>query len=161
MAAGDPVFGTRTAIANISRLHSDTSNLATAFGEIDNATTPKGDYHIHIVVPISSSATAGTYDLYLVESQDGAEWTDNIDPATDSDYADYVKDARWVASAPTVYDNSPAGARVEVEFHFKVSEIVGWPAPPYFGFVLVNKSGQTIPASGADGDSMSIGVASS
>lgn len=161
MSAGDPVFGTRTALVNVSRLHSDTNGLATAFGEIDNAATPKGDYIVHLVVPINSSATAGTYDLYLVESQDGAEWTDNIDPATDADYIDFIKDARHVQSAPTVYDNSPAGARTEVEFHFRVSEITGWPAPPYIGFVLANRSGQTIPASGADGDSQSIGVASS
>lgn len=159
MSAGDPVFGTRTALANISRLHSDTNALATAFGEIDNNTTPKADYLVHLVVPISSSATTGTYDLYLVESQDGAEWTDNIDPATDADYADFIKDARFVRSAPTVYDNSPAGARTEVEFHFRVTEVTGWPAPPYFGFVVKNASGQTIPASGADGDTQSISIA--
>ena len=160
MSAGDPVFGTRTALANVSRLHSDTSGLATAFGEVDNATTPKGDYLIHLTVPINSAATAGTYDLYLVESQDGIEWTDGIDPATDADYVDFIKGARLVVSMPTVYDNTPTGARTQVRAHFKVSEIVGWPAPPYFGFVLVNRSSLTIPASGADGDSMSISVAS-
>lgn len=161
MSAGDPVFGTRTALANVSRLHSDTNGLATAFGEVDNATTPKGDYNVHIVIPISASATAGTYDLYLVQSQDGTEWTDNIDPATDSDYVDFIKDAILIRSAPTIYDNSPTGARTEVEFHFNVAQYTGWPAPPYFGFVNKNSSGQTIPASGADGDSMSITIAAS
>ena len=158
MAAGDLVYGTRTALANVSRLHSDTSNLATAFGEVDNTTTLALDYHIHIVVPISASATTGTYDLYLVESQDGTEWTDNIDPATDADYADFIKDAKLVRSASTVYDNSPTGARTEVEFHFNVLDLCSFP-PPYFGFVNRNASGQTIPSSGADGDSMSIKIA--
>ena len=159
MSAGDPVFGTRTQLANISRLNSDTNALATAFGEIDNSASPKMDYLIHIVIPINSSATAGTYDLYLVESQNGAAWTDGIDPATDADYADFIKDSRFVRSAPTVYDNSPSGARTEVEFHFRVTEVCAWPAPPFFGFVCKNSSGQTIPASGADGYSQSISVA--
>jgi hypothetical protein len=158
MAAGDVVYGSRTALADISRVHSDTANLATAFGEVDNSSVLALDYHIHIVIPISSSATTGAYDLYLVESQDGTEWTDDIDPATDAAYADFVKDAKLIRSAPTVYDNSPTGARTEVRFHFNVIDVCPFP-PPYFGFVLVNKSGQTIPASGADGDSMSIKIA--
>jgi hypothetical protein len=158
MAAGDLVYGTRTVLANISRLHSDTNNLATAFGEVDNSATLALDYDIHIVVPISSSATAGSYDLYMVESQDGAEWTDNIDPATDSDYADAMKDAILIKQAPTIYDNSPTGIRTEVEFHFRLGDYVSFPSK-FFGFVLVNKSGQTIPASGADGDSQSIKIA--
>lgn len=158
MAAGDLSYGSRTALANISRLHSDTNLLATAFGEVDNTTTLALDYHIHIVVPISASATTGTYNLYLVESQDGAEWTDNIDPATDSDYADFIKDAKLIRAAETIYDNSPTGARTEVEFHFNITDVCPFP-PPYFGFVLKNSSGQTIPGSGADGDSMSIKIA--
>lgn len=160
MAAGDLVYGTRTALADVSRLNSDASAVATAFGEIDNSSTLALDYHIHIVVPINASATTGTYDFYLVTSQDGAEWTDNIDPATDADYADFVKDARLIRSAPTIYDNSPSGARTEVEFHFNISELCPFP-PKYFGFVCVNKSGQAIPSSGADGDSMSIKIATS
>jgi hypothetical protein len=158
MAVGDIVYGSRTALANVSRLHSDTNGLATAFGEIDNTTTLALDYSIHLAIPISASATTGTYDLYCVASQDGAEWTDDIDPATDVDYTDFIKDARWVRSASTIYDNSPAGARTEARFHFNITEIFPFP-PPYFGFVLKNSSGQTIPASGADGDSMSIKIA--
>lgn len=161
MAAGDPLFGTRTALANVARLHGDADAYATAFGEVDNNTAPKSDYMIHIKVPINTSATTGTYDLYIVESQDGAEWTDAIDPATDAAYADFLYDARFVKSARTVYDNSPSGARTSVEFHFRVSEYTGYPAPPYFGFVLKNSSGYAIPGSGADGDYQSISLATS
>ncbi len=103
MAAGDLIYGTRTALANISRLHSDTNNLATAFGEVDNTSALALDYSVHIVVPINASATTGTYDLYLVESQQGSEWTDDIDPATDADYADFVKDAKLIRSTSTIY----------------------------------------------------------
>ena len=160
MAAGDLAYGTRTALANVSRLHSDASGVATAFGEIDNTGEKAIDCLIHLAVPINASATAGTYDLYLVESQDGAEWTDNIDPATDADYADFVKDAIFLRAAPTIYDNSPTGARTEAEFHFRLGDYVSFPAP-YVGFVLVNRSGQAIPGSGADGDSMSLKIAAS
>ncbi len=69
-----------------------------------------------------------------------------------------MKDAQLIRAAPTVYDNSPTGARVEARFHFNITDICPFP-PPYFGFVLVNGSGQTIPASGADGDSVSIKIA--
>lgn len=158
MAAGDPVFGARTALANSSRLHSVPNNEARAFGEIDNASTPKGDYHIHLVIPISSSSTSGQYEIYGIESQDGAEWTDNIDPTSDTgNVAAKLADAVLFEVATTVYN---ATTRPEVELHFKASDVFGYPAPPYFGFVVVNKSGQTTPASGADGDSMSIGTAS-
>lgn len=159
MAAGDPVFGTRTALANTSRLHSVANNEARAFGEIDNDTTPKGDYSIHVVVPISSSATASTvyYELWMVESQDGAEWTDNIDPTADTgNVAAKIKDAVRIGAQEMSYN---ATTRTEVEFHFNIADYRSVPAP-FFGFVWVNKSGQTSPASGADGDSRSIGIAS-
>lgn len=162
MAANDPVFGTRTVLANISRINSEASGSACAFGEVDNATSPKGDYLIHIVIPLTSSNTSGTVDLYMVESQDGTEWTDNIDPSgSDSDWSDFLDDARFVRSANGIYDNSPTGARTEVEFHFKVSEVCGWPAPPYFGFVIKNSTNAAFGSSGSDGDSMSISIASS
>lgn len=161
MAAGDPVFGTRTALANVSRVNSEANGSAAAFGEINNATAPKGDYHIHIVVPLTSSNTTGTLSLFIVESQDGSEWTDNIDPATDSDWSDFIDDAVLVDVVSGIYDNSPAGARTEAEFHFKVSDVLGWPAPPYFGFVLLNGTNAALGSSGSDGDSMSISVAAS
>lgn len=155
MAAGDLVLGTRTALANISRLHSDANGVATAFGEVDNSTVLAANYSIHIKVPINSAAVAGSYDLYMVESQDGAEWTDGIDPSgTDSDFTDFLKDAIPIKSSETIYDNSPTGARVYVEFHFQIQQYVPV-AAAYFGFVLRNRSAQTIPASGADGDSQS------
>lgn len=162
MAAGDMVYGTRTVLANVSRLDGDANNYATAFGKIDNTSTLALDYHIHLKLAISSSATTGTYDLYLVESQDGSEWTDGIDPATDTDYADFVKDAKFIKSMQTVYDNSPTGARVYAEIHFNITDIVPFP-PAYFGFVRVNKSGQTTPSSTTlcDGDSQSIKIATS
>ena len=158
MAAGDVVYGTRTALANVSRLDSNANNVAEAFGEVDNSTTVALDYHIHLVVPISSSATTGTYDLYLVESQDGIEWTDNIDPATAGDIAGQISDAKLIASMSTVYNGTN---RTEAEIHFNISPLVGGIIPPFFGFVLSNKSGQTIPASGSDGDSVSLKIAAS
>ena len=161
MAAGDVVYGTRTALANISRLDGDTANLTTAFGEIDNTTTKALDYLIYIEVPISSSATTGAYYFYLVVSQDGAAWTDHIDPAADIDYTDFLKDARQIRAVPTIYDNSPTGARTSVAFHFNVLEIMpGYAVPPFIGLVCVDKSGQTIP-SGSVGYYVPIKIATS
>lgn len=150
MATGDITRGTRTALANVTRLHSNADGVAEAFGEIQHAGAI--GQNIHLVVPINSSATGGTYDLYVVESQDGAEWTDNIDPATSGDVASKLSDARLIASADTTYD---ATHRTEAEFHVPVSAFA---TADYIGFVLLNNSGQTIPASGADGDSVSLKV---
>lgn len=162
MAAGDVVYGTRTVLANVSRLHSAANNVAVAFGEIDNTTLLALDYEVHLVIPINPSATAGTYQVFLVSSQEGTEWTDDIDPANATDYADSVKDARPVRAMSTVYDNSPAGARTEARIHFFVSEIFpGAAIPKYIGILVINKSGQSIPAAGADGDSVSIKIATS
>lgn len=140
-------YGTRTALANISRLHSNTDGTAEAFGEINNSAGAHG-INIHLVIPINSSATGGTYDVYLVESQDGAEWTDNIDPATSGDVAGKISDAKFLASADTTYN---ASDRTEAEFHIHIPFTV---TAQYIGLVLDNNSGQTIPASGADGDSV-------
>lgn len=150
MAAGDITYGTRTALSNVSRLHSNADGVAEAFGEIQLA----GEIgsNIHLIVPINASSTGGTYDLYLVESQDGAEWTDNIDPATSGDVAAKLSDAKLLDSVETIYN---ASNRSEAEFHVMVS---GLSSAQYIGFVLVNDSGQSIPASGADGDSQSIKV---
>lgn len=144
MAAGDITYGTRTALPNVTRLHSNTNALAEAFGEI--ALAGEIGISIHLVIPINSSATGGSYDLYLVESQDGVEWTDNIDPATSGDVAAKRSDAKFLASVDTTYN---ASNRTEAEFHVVIS---GLASTKYVGFVVENNSGQTIPATGADGD---------
>lgn len=140
-------YGARTALANVDRLHSNTNGTAEAFGEIQNS----GGGHainIHLAIPINSSATGGTYDLYLVESQDGIEWTDNIDPASAGDIAAKISDAVPLASIDTTYD---ASNRTEARFHISLPSTS---IAQYVGFVVDNNSGQTIPASGADGDSV-------
>lgn len=141
-------YGSRTVLANVSRLHSVANTQARTFGEINNS----GGGHainIHLVAPINASATGGTYDLYLVESQDGSEWTDGIDPTTDTgDVAGKIADAKFLASFDTTYDGTD---RTQIEWHGTVS---GISRAQYIGFVLVNNSDQTTPASGADGDSV-------
>lgn len=140
--------GTRTALANVSRLHSVPDGQARAFGEVDCS----GGEHaleLHLLIPINSSATDGTYDVYLVESQDGAEWTDDIDPTADTgDVAAKLSDARLLASLDTTYH---ATNRPNAELHLSVP-LIG--RPSYAGLVVVNNSQQTTPASGADGDSV-------
>ena len=143
MAAGDITRGARTALANVSRLHSNANGVAEAFGEVDTGVSVAID--VHLVVPISATAIGGTYDLYLVESQDGAEWTDNIDPASAGDVAAKRADATHLVSVDTVYN---ATHRAEARFHVGV-DLLG--RPQHLGFLLVNASGQAIPATGAAG----------
>jgi len=150
MATGDITFGARTALANVSRLHSIATGTAQAFGEIE--TLGEIATSIHLTVPISASAVLGTYDIYLVESQDGIEWTDNIDPANAGDVFNKIADAKFLHSSHTVYE---ATNRTESKIHFQVSN---YNTAKYIGFVLSNSSGQTIPATGADGDSVAYTV---
>lgn len=156
MAAGDVTFGSKTALANIDRLNGNTDGVAEAFGELGPITAL--DYDIHIIVPVHASATGGSYTLYMVESMDGAEWTDNIDPASSGDVADKIADAKVLKVSGTVYD---ASHRTEVEFYVKAAQLGGGFTSAYIGFVLLNDSGQPIPGSGADGDSMTIKIAAS
>ncbi len=150
MAAGDITYGTRTVLAFVSRLHSNTDGVAEAFGEIQGA----GEIgnNIHLIVPINSSAVGGTYTLYLVESQDGVEWTDNIDPNTAGDIAAKISDAKPIKTVSTIWNTTN---RTDAEFHVQVPMLS---TAEYIGFVLLNSSGQTIPASGADGDSVAYTV---
>ena len=161
MAAGDLIYGTRTVLANLSRLQSLANGQARTFGEVDNSADLAMDYDIHFLVPINTVAVLGTYDFYLVESQDGAEWTDGIDPTADTgDVVEAIKDAILIRGAETIYDNTPTGIRTQVEFHYKMSDRKAFPSK-FFGFVMVNNSGQSVPASGEDGDSQSIKIATS
>jgi hypothetical protein len=151
MAANDVTYGTRTALSNVDRLNSNVAGVAEAFGEIVGA--GELGLNVHITIPIHASATNGSYDLYLVESQDGVEWTDNIDPATSGDVAAKLNDATFIKSASTIYN---ATNRTEARFHINLSMLTN---AKYVGFVLVNKSSQTIPAAGSDGDSVTIKIA--
>lgn len=147
MAAGDITYGTRTALSNATRLHSIPDGQGRTFGEIQGAGEIGID--IDLVIPINSSAVGGTYDIYVVESQDGAQWTDSIDPTADTgDVAGLVSDARFVASVDTTYN---ASTRPQAELNFLIPMTV---RAQYVGLVVVNNSGQTTPGSGASGNSV-------
>lgn len=145
-------YGTRTVLADISRLHSLADGAGVAFGEINNSAGAHG-INIHLTIPINSSATGGTYDVYLLESQDGAEWTDGIDPATSGDQSAKLSDATLIHQSDTVYN---ASNRANAVIHEHIPMIS---SAQYIGIFVVNNSGQTTPASGADGDSVAYTVA--
>lgn len=153
MAVNDITYGTRTALADVSRLHSIADGVGVAFSEI----TGGGELgiNIHLVVPINASAVGGTYDVYLCESQDGAEWTDNIDPATTGDQVAKLSDIDLIFSASTIFN---ASNRTEARFHIQIPMLASTKS---IGLFLVNNSSETIPASGADGDSVTYKIASS
>lgn len=142
-------FGTRTTLANTTRLHSLASTSATTFGEIDN-TSGLHAYNIHLVIPIAATSTSGSYDVYLVESQDGVDWTDNIDPTVDTgDVVGRITDATFLHSATAIYN---ATDRTEAEVHLQIPAMN---TGAYFGLVVHNTSNAAIPASGATGHSVS------
>lgn len=147
MAAGDITRGSRTAIPNIANLDSGVTNgVAETFGEIDVGTSGAIAINLHFKIDIAASS-AGTYTLYLLESQDGAEWTDDIDPTADvnTDVAAKLADAKHLRTVDATYD---ATNRLNAEFHVGIN-LIG--KAGNIGFVLLNNSGQTIGA-GCDGD---------
>ena len=151
MATNDVTYGTRTALANVSRIDSIVNGWAVTFGEIIGSGAISEE--IHISIPVPAASTGGTFDLYLVESQDGAEWTDNIDPTVDTgDVSGKISDARYLKSSDTTYNVTN---RASVRFHVLIPMAA---SAKFIGFVLVNNSGQTI-ATGSDGDSVARTIA--
>lgn len=147
MAAGDITYGSQVALPNISRLQSIADGQARTFGEIVGAGEIGND--IEMELPINSSSTGGTYDVYVVESQDGAEWTDDIDPTVDTgDVAGLISDAKFVASVDTTYNVT---TRPSAKFNFLIPMTV---RSQYVGLVVVNNSGQTTPSTGFSGSSV-------
>lgn len=150
MASGDITYGTRTVLANITRLHSLAVGEARTFGEILGA--GEIGINIRLFVPITSTAV-GTYDLYVVESQEGTEWTDGIDPtSTATDVADLISDAKLIKSTDATYVMT---TRQQAQFHVQLSMLS---LAKSVGLVLVNNSSQIIPASGSDGNSVTYKV---
>lgn len=147
MAAGDITYATAVNVTDVSRLNSNANNVAEAFGEINCEEVAEINNspfaHFHLVVPIHASATGGRYTLFLVQSLDGALWTDGIDPATSGDIAAKLADALYIDSQSTIY-NATNRANVAFDFSLNLLELAQW-----IGFVHLNESGQTIPATPA------------
>lgn len=152
MAANDITYGPPVALPNVTRLNSIADSAGVAFGEIAGA----GELGNNIVltIPINASANSGTYDVYLCESQDGTIWTDGIDPATAGDQSAKRSDVVYQYSASTVYD---ASNRTEATFHIQIPMLV---STKNIGIFVVNNSGQTIPSTGASGNSVPYTIAS-
>jgi hypothetical protein len=163
MAAGDLVYGTRTPLANVSRLNSLTNGQAKAFGEIDNTALKALDYNINLEIVLGSAGTTagGQVELYMVESQDGVNWTDGIDPTTATgDVAAQIKDAILIDVFDAQYVTT---TRTTIKFHFNICEFVDYPAE-YFGFVVRNlqlPNTTALAASGHLGNSASRKLATS
>ena len=150
MAVGDITRGTPIPLANIGFLDNLGNSLAVAFGEIETA----GELalNIYFSIAISPAASGGTYDFYLVESQDGTNWTDNIDPASSANVQPNIADALLLKSSPTIFTVT---SRTVVKFNISISMLN---RAKFIGFVLSNKSSQNIPASSSEGDSVTLKV---
>lgn len=133
---------------------------AIAAGEIEtSATVDAIDYLIHVQIPIGTAvATGDTVTIYGVESIDGVNWTDGIDPANapSGPLAEDIRDARLL-SVIDAFHTSAEPVTVEATFH------VGqyYPSiPPYIGFVFQNDTSGAI-TSGVSATYVSITVSAS
>lgn len=150
MAAGDITRSTPAALDSIANLNSLATGEAQPFGKI----TTNGEIalNIYLSIPIHASAVGGSYDLYLVESQDGTKWTDGIDPATAGNIQSRISDALFLKSISTIYNVT---TRPEAKIHLPIQLLN---RAKYIGFVLSNKSLQTIAATGSEGNYVTLKV---
>ncbi len=148
MAIGDITYETPIALPNLTRLESLATGEAVAFGEIANA-DPDGPIkqNIQLFVEITSGSVA-SYDLYMVESQNGTLWTDNIDPNTAGNVFAKIFDAKLITSMSTIYNVTN---RASISINFTVDM---FSSAKFVGFVFVNLSSQTTPGSNAAGNSI-------
>ncbi len=147
------IYGTRTAFVNNSATELDARSDGDliGFGKIDNsptATDAVPDYHIHLAIPVATAATqGGSWDVYLVESQDDTEWTDNISPTATSNQSAKLQNAKLIRS----YEAGATGsATTTIRDHFSVAGFVV-NMPKTVGFLMHNNSGQTA-TNGFDAD---------
>lgn len=150
-------YGSRTALTNNSPTDLDgrSSGSLTGFGRIVNTATDgdgKLDYHIHLAMPIATGATdGGVFRVYLVESQNGTEWTDGISPTATSDQTAKLQNAKLIRT----YNAGGTGSgTTTLRDHFNVAGYVV-NMPQYVGFLFKNSSGQTA-TNGFDADYQSI-----
>lgn len=146
MAAGDITYGIQAPLADITRLDNLLNGEARVFGKI--ALAGEIGQSIELNVPISPSATSGTYSVFLVESQNDTTWTDDIVPTNTGNVAAKIADAIFLQNVDTTY-NATDRANVKV-----LIDIDCLRTGKFLALVLLNQSGQTIPA-GAAGNSMS------
>lgn len=150
-------YGTRTALSanSATELDARTTGSLIGFGKIINTATGEDgqiDYHIHVSIPLATAATqGGTYAIYMVESQDGTEWTDRISPTATSDQTAKLQNAKLIR----VYEAGGTGSgTLNIRDHFNVAGYVVH-VPQYIGFLFKNNSGQTA-TNGYDADYQSI-----
>ena len=145
-------YQSEVALAEATRIEGNSDGVAEAFGEISNATAthPPLDIHVHFEIPVATSATdGGTYEIYMVSSNDGDEWTDGIDPGSSGDVASSLVEAKRVA---VLTAHGTASGPSFARFDLNVASF--YPnMPPYIGFIHDNNSGQTVPTSTATGSS--------
>ena len=156
MAAGEVTRGTRTVLPNVSRLNALANNQAKTFGEITAGTAL--DYSIRMKFDLGASSS-GYLQIYMVESQDGTEWTDDIDPTDDTaNIAAKIKDAIHIMSVDATFVTTN---HETAEVHFNVCDHVSFPCA-YFGFAVLNDgTGDGLDSSLNDGDYQSISISAS
>lgn len=133
---------------------------AVACGEIEtSASIDAIDYLCHFQFPVGTAvATGDTVSIYMVESMDGVNWTDGIDPAIAPAGAlsGDIRDAK-LAAVIDGFHTSAEPVTVEATIHVG---LVYPTLPPYLGFVIKNDTSGPI-TSGVSASYVSITVSAS
>ncbi len=120
------------------------SAQAKGLGSLGTALTQYYDDNIAPLMIKSGSGASGTgsVSLYLVVSEDGANWTDGIDPDSTGDQAAKIKTARQIgkidniaASTSYIFDEWSVFSAVNMGF-----------MPSFWAVVVLNSSGGALDA---------------
>jgi len=136
--------GTRTAFGSASNLNSLANNAAKPLGAIDNSINKKPYAWVELTVTLGSSgiSSTGTIEWYLIQAlvnSAATDWQDGIDPASTSDVASSIKNARRVRTS-TANANSQV---VRERFQLPVAD-----PGKYWTIVALNKTGAAFASSG-------------
>lgn len=126
-------YGTKTEFANTSNLGGLATGAACGLGPVDNSTAGADGFLVYLSIPLASTGVnaAGTITVYLIESLDGTNWTDGIDPAGASVASSIVN----AVKVKTLTANAN-GQVVQVAFRLPVID----PAP-HWALVVLNGTG--------------------
>lgn len=135
----------------VTNVNSLANNQAKPLPAVDNSTVKAVDYkcYLEITLPSSGVSATGTIEVYLIEGTENTstttDWTDGIDPAGSSNIASSIKNAKLLR----IY-NANANNQVVRGVFDLLSDLCGsmLNAPKFWTFVIYNKCGATLAASG-------------
>lgn len=137
--------GALTAFPLVSNLTSLANNAIKPLGVVDLSNGFHGlATYLQFTLASSSVSTTGFINLYVMTSEDNANWTDNVSPTTTSDVAASVINSPIVARMAAVANNQV------IKYNLNdIADRLGV-MPKYLSLLVGNYSGAALSASGHD-----------